>query len=79
VLIIWHASHADVTCALPPGTWVWRLDSSRPDLQARATSGWLNLTEPTVCLLVQALLAPDAMPPTTETGTPQAPDASLAA
>ncbi|HRK40284.1 MAG TPA: glycogen debranching protein GlgX [Burkholderiaceae bacterium] len=62
VLIIWHASHADVTCTLPPGNWVWRLDSSRPDHAATTRSGWLNLAEPAVCLLVQALSAPDAPP-----------------
>jgi glycogen operon protein len=79
VLIIWHASHADVTCTLPPGNWVWRLDSSRPDLAAMTASGWLNLAEPAVCLLVQASSAPDAMLPATEPDTPRAPDASLAA
>jgi glycogen debranching enzyme GlgX len=57
VLVVWHASHHPVDCALPPGTWVQRLNSAHPASPPRPLTARLPLNEPCVCVLVQPVSA----------------------
>ena len=57
VLVIWHANHHTVRCALPSGAWVQRLDSAHPACPPKALTHNLPLNEPGVWVLVQPLSA----------------------
>ena len=57
VLVVWHASHHTVDCALPPGTWVQRLNSAHPASPSMPLTASLPLNEPCVCVLVQPVSA----------------------